>query len=118
MRLRKSRRVVHLVFWLSVSMLTVPFTGWTAGQQPAPESSAQAPERQRDCAAVLAVVEEQNRKLQQELRHIKRELTLLNQNMEKPGIREVIAGVGFILGLFGAVALFSLRRRFRADREA
>ena len=56
-------------------------------QQPAPETVASAVAQQQDCGAVLAALEEQNRKLQQELRQIKREIGVLNQNMEKPGAR-------------------------------
>ena len=73
--------------------------------------------QQQDCGAVLAALEEQNRKLQQELRQIKREIGLLNQTLEKPGAREIIAGVGFILGLFGTAALLMARRRPSANGE-
>jgi len=51
------------------------------------------------------------------LRQIKREIGMLNQNLEKPGAREIIAGVGFILGLFGTAALVMARRRPSADGE-
>jgi hypothetical protein len=86
-------------------------------QQPLTETAASAQVQQQDCSTALAALEEQNRKMQQELRQIKRELGLLNQNLEKPGAREIIAGVGFILGLFGAAALFTARRRPSANRE-
>ncbi len=79
------------------------------------ETVAGAEAQRQECGAVLTTLEEQNRKLQQELRQIKREIGMLNQNLEKPGAREIIAGVGFILGLFGAAALFTARRRPSAD---
>jgi hypothetical protein len=62
------------------------------------------------CRAVVAAIEEQNRKLSQELRQIKRELAALNQNLERPGVREIMAGIGYILGLFGMAALVASRR--------
>lgn len=64
-----------------------------------------------DCRALAAHLEEQNRKLGQELRQIKREIAVLNQNLERPGIREIMAGIGYILGLFGMAAFFAARRR-------
>ena len=64
-----------------------------------------------DCPALASQVSEENRRLREELRQVKRELALLNQNLEKPGAREIIAGIGFILGLFGVAALVSARRQ-------
>ena len=64
-----------------------------------------------DCPALASQVSEENRRLREELRQVKRELALLNQNLEKPGAREIVTGIGFILGLFGAAALVSARRR-------
>ncbi|WP_448871025.1 hypothetical protein [Desulfobulbus propionicus] len=68
-----------------------------------------------DCRALAVQIEEDNRRLRQELRQVKRELALLNQNLEKPGIREIMAGIGSILGLFGAAALVAGRRRDRKE---
>ena len=63
-----------------------------------------------DCRTLAAGIEEQSRKLSQELRQIKREIAALNQNLERPGVREVMAGIGYILGLFGVAALVASRR--------
>mgnify|MGYP001277066821 CR=1 FL=1 len=67
------------------------------------------------CRALATVVEQQNQQLHRELRQIKRELALLNQNLEKPGVREIMAGVGSILGLFGVAALVAARRQGRKE---
>ena len=75
------------------------------------EEAAQPPTQVLDCPALASQVSEENRRLREELRQVKRELALLNQNLEKPGAREIIAGIGFILGLFGAAALVSARRQ-------
>lgn len=99
--------LLPLLLLVSVAM---PVRAEEPAQVP-PKTGASADVPQQDCSAVLAVLEEQNRKLQQELRQIKREISALNQNLEKPGVREIVTGVGFILGLFGAVALVMARRR-------
>ncbi len=75
------------------------------------EEAALPPPQVMDCPSLAAQVVEDNRRLREELRQVKRELALLNQNLEKPGMREIIAGIGSILGLFGAAALVSARRR-------
>ena len=66
-----------------------------------------------DCRDLMAGIEEQNRKLGQELRQVKREIAVLNQNLEKPGLREVSAGIGYIVGMFGVAAFVAARRRDR-----
>ncbi len=48
-----------------------------------------------------------------ELHRIRRELTLLRMEQEKPKMTEVIGGIGYILGIFGVAAYFLARR----DRE-
>lgn len=83
------------------------------------EEAAPPPPQVMDCPSLAAQVVEDNRRLREELRQVKRELALLNQNLEKPGMREIIAGIGSILGLFGAAALMSARRRdARGDQDA
>lgn len=78
----------------------------------AAEEAAQPPPAQvLDCPALASQVSEENRRLREEVRQVKRELALLNQNLAKPGAREIIAGIGFILGLFGSAALVSARRQ-------
>ena len=68
------------------------------------------------CRALATRVEAHNQQVHQELRQIKRELALLNQNLEKPGAREIMGGIGFILGLFGVAALVSARRQGKKER--
>jgi hypothetical protein len=64
-----------------------------------------------DCNAVVELLEEQNRQLSGELRHIRREIAALGARMDEPGIKDVFAGIGYILGLFGAAALVAARRK-------
>jgi nickel transport protein len=104
-----------LMLLLSV---TAPLHLQAEGVQHSPsETAAGAEAQQQDCGAVLAILEEQNRQLHQELRQIKRELGVLNQNLEKPGAREIVTGVGFILGLSGTAALLMARRRPSTEGE-
>jgi len=63
------------------------------------------------CQAVLAQVQEQNNKLSGDLRRIQRELSALRADLAKPGLEEVLAGIGYIMGLFGAAAFVASRRR-------
>lgn len=83
------------------------------------EEQAPPPPQVMDCPSLAAQITEDNLHLREELRQVKRELALLNQNLEKPGMREIIAGIGSILGLFGAAALVSARRhQKREDGDA
>jgi beta-lactamase regulating signal transducer with metallopeptidase domain len=75
----------------------------------------QPPAQVMDCQVLAATIATDNHRLHQELRQVKRELALLNQNLEKPGVREIIAGIGFLFGLFGVAALLSARRRDRKE---
>jgi hypothetical protein len=84
---------------------------------PIPESALGAHEQQSDCRILMSGIEEQNRKLTEELRQIKRQIALLNQNLDQPGAREIMAGIGYILGLFGIAAFFAARRQKRGLRE-
>jgi nickel transport protein len=63
------------------------------------------------CQAVLSQLQEQNNKLSGEMRRIQRELAALRADMAKPGLKEVLAGIGYILGLFGAAAFVASRRK-------
>jgi nickel transport protein len=61
--------------------------------------------------AVAALLQEQQRELTAELRRIQRELAALRADLEKPGLPEVMAGIGYICGLFGVAAFVAARRK-------
>ena len=67
--------------------------------------------QQEHCQVLANQLEAQNQQLHQELRQIKREIAALNQNLENPGVREIMSGIGYIFGLCGVAALVSARRR-------
>ena len=64
---------------------------------------------------VIAQIEEQNAKLSNELRRIHREIAALRADLDKPDIKDIFGGIGYILGLCGAAALVAARSR---DRHA
>ncbi len=66
---------------------------------------------QRGYEKVIDLLQEQDRKNSRELRQIKREIAALGQQLENPGIREIIGGIGYILGLFGVAAFVASRKK-------
>lgn len=74
-----------------------------------PESTE--PLRQQLCTEVT----EELRSLRQENarnnRELKREIAALHHALNRPGPRDILAGIGYILGLFGAAAFVAARRR-------
>jgi hypothetical protein len=81
-----------------------------------PASATVAEEQHGECRTLMAGIEEQNRKVNQELRQIKREIASLNQNLENPGMQGIMAGIGYILGLFGIAAFVAARRQNKGSR--
>ncbi|MGE4560873.1 MAG: hypothetical protein AB7E77_11785 [Desulfobulbus sp.] len=105
----RRQRVLAVVMLLAIllpcNIARADEQGADAGAAPADTVAA------LQCRDLAAQVEAQNHQLRQELRQIKRELAMLNQNLDKPGAREVMAGIGYILGLFGVAALVANHRR-------
>jgi hypothetical protein len=60
---------------------------------------------------VIALLKEQNSSLSSDLRRIHREIAALRADLEKPGMRDIFAGIGYIAGLFGMAAFVAARRR-------
>jgi nickel transport protein len=67
----------------------------------AAEGAGVAPEAPVDCRELARLLEQQRGQLSRELGQIKREMGLLREEMAKPGLKEVFAGFGYILGLAG-----------------
>ncbi|MBI5549970.1 MAG: hypothetical protein HY911_00580 [Desulfobacterales bacterium] len=63
------------------------------------------------CPEIVTLLKEENGKLSGELRRIQREIAALRADLEKPGLPEIFAGIGYILGLFGTAAFVASRRR-------
>lgn len=109
-RIRLAGALCLLVLLLPVNLQA----GEDLGGDGAAGNSAKAGEA--DCRTAIALLEEQSAKLSRELRQIKREIAVLNQNLEKPGIEDAMAGVGYIFGFLGIAAFFLARRRGGSGR--
>ena len=72
---------------------------------------AETPPEVGDCRQIVALLNEQNERMSGELRRIQREMAALRSDLDKPGLAEVFAGIGYIVGLFGAAAFVAARRR-------
>jgi nickel transport protein len=90
--------------WLTAGALWVCLAGLPHGlqaQTPADESTQE----------VTTLLKEQNSKLSAELRRIQREIAALRADLDKPGLGDVFAGIGYIFGLFGVAAYVASRRK-------
>jgi nickel transport protein len=72
--------------------------------------SSQAQNPPADSPQVVKLLEEHNMELSRDLRRIQREIAALKAELDKPGIKDVFAGVGYIFGLFGVAAYLAARR--------
>ena len=79
------------------------FPGLVWAQEPRDNSSGE----------VIALLKAQNSELTSDLRRIHREIAALRADLDKPGTKEVFAGIGYIAGLFGVAAFVAARRRGR-----
>lgn len=76
-----------------------------------PAARAEEPSAESDCKAIITLLNEQNSKLSGETRRIQREIAALRADLDKPGFKDVVAGIGYILGLFGVAAFVAARRK-------
>lgn len=63
------------------------------------------------CPEIVALLAEQEQKNAKEFRQIKRDIAALTQQVAEPGMREIIGGIGYILGLFGVAAYVASREK-------
>jgi nickel transport protein len=71
---------------------------------------AQTPS-EKNSQEIVTLLKEQNNKLSNDLRRIQREIAALRADLDKPGIKDVFAGIGYIFGLFGVAAFVASRRK-------
>ncbi len=99
----------RLAATMLLAILLAPLPAARAADGPSPPASggeAAAPSRE-----MARLLRKHDKKVARELRQIKREIAALRQSQEEPGVREIMAGIGYILGLCGAAALVASRRR-------
>lgn len=76
--------------------------------------SAQTPqenEPQNYSNDVAQLLKEQNSRLSGDLRRIQREIAALRADLDKPSLKDVFSGIGYIFGLFGTAAFVASRRK-------
>jgi len=66
---------------------------------------------EKDASEVVQLLKEQNSNLSRDLRRIQREIAALRADLDKPGMKDVFAGIGYIFGLFGVAAFVAARRK-------
>lgn len=64
-----------------------------------------------DLSELKELIVQQSKEFSQEMRQLKREIALTRQAIEKPGIKEIFAGIGYIFGLCGVALYFSKRKK-------
>ncbi len=93
-----------LLIGACILLMALPAAGWS-------QEAARDNTQDTDSQAVIELLKEQNRKLSGDLRRIHRELAALRADLDKPGFKDIAAGVGYIFGICGVAAYFSSRRK-------
>ena len=87
---------------------------WTFSISPTVAEKTLTPEDSQSttlrCGDLAAELEAQNQSLKRDIRRIHRELAALRADLEKPGMKEVFSGMGYIVGFFGIASFFASRR--------
>jgi hypothetical protein len=78
----------------------------------APEASVQQENATAamDCQQLAALIQQQKNLISRETGQIKREIAALRDDLSKPGVKEIFAGIGYIFGLAG-IGLYVHSRR-------
>lgn len=62
------------------------------------------------CERLAVLLDQQKAQLLRETGQLKREIAALRDDLSKPGVKEIFAGIGYILGLVGVAFYFHCRR--------
>jgi nickel transport protein len=98
-----------LLFALSLSLVPPAMAEETAVTSEA--GSESVAENSAGYEKVIALLQEQDKKNSREFRQLKREIAVLGQQLENPGIAEIVGGIGYIFGLFGVAAYVMSRKK-------
>ncbi len=90
----------------------VAFCGKAYGFDNATASSArmEGASRVETCERLVVLLDQQKAQLLRETGQLKREIAALRDDLSKPGVKEISAGIGYILGLVGVAFYFHCRR--------
>ncbi len=64
-----------------------------------------------DALRILETLQEQQRQMANELRSVKREIAALKAAVSEPDFKDILGGIGYILGIFGIASYLHARRR-------
>jgi hypothetical protein len=80
--------------------------------QAAPEESSRREDATAavDCRELAAMLQQQKSLISRETGQLKREIAALREELSRPGIKEIFAGIGYIFGLAG-IGLYVHNRR-------
>lgn len=70
----------------------------------------------QSCVQTVEMLRSQKKEMSREFRQIKRELALVKETIGKPGISEILGGIGFILGLFGVSYYWHARNLIKGKK--
>lgn len=82
-----------------------------------PPAAQSAPKQQYTCDALAVLIINQEKESARRLRSLKRDMAALQQKIDQPGINDIIAGLGYILGLFGTAAFVASRRNHKTQNR-
>jgi len=105
------------MFFVSLSCAGGPAFGAdpaTAPSQAGPNAAAVGADGERgteEALRLLEAIQSQQREMVQELRAVKREIGALKVALNEPGLKDIVGGIGYILGVFGIAAYLHARRR-------
>jgi hypothetical protein len=104
-----------LVVFALAGLVGLSREGLAAEDQTAQQSSQEKPVPQvvgatLDCQQLAALIDQQKTLIARESGQIKRELAALRDDLSKPGVREIFAGIGYIFGLAGMGLYVHCRR--------
>jgi hypothetical protein len=99
---------------LSPALMLMPLAGADEGTPgTVSDEIAISSEYPGNCREIMAYLQERDAGLSRELKAIKREIAALSQTVKEPGLKDAVAGIGYILGLFGIAAFMASRRNKR-----
>ncbi|MGQ9484246.1 MAG: hypothetical protein ACUVSA_04480 [Desulfosoma sp.] len=79
------------------------------GMQTAPSDVKALPAQ--DSMLVLEALQAQQKEMNQELRAIKREMAALKTAVQEPDFKDILGGIGYILGIFGVAYYVQARQK-------
>jgi hypothetical protein len=106
---------IALIVLVLVGLLGLSRAGLAADDPASQELSQERAAQQAagatmDCQQLAALIDQQKSLISRETGQIKRELAALRDDLSRPGVREIFAGIGYIFGLAGMGLYVHCRR--------